>query len=396
MKKSPLNALLRFFSSFGLAIVVLLFLFLLTLLGTLEQARVGLYEVQDRYFSAFFLVHEFPNGLKLPLPGVYLLSVILSINLLVGMFVRMRPSWAKAGIYVIHVGILFMLLAGLVTHHFAIEGQMTLAPDQSSSRFSSYHEWELVVADTSTADHNKEYVVPEELFADLSRGQERTIQSGDWPFDVVVGQYARNGIPQPERSAATAKRKIVDGFFFEKLSPEKENERNLPGLYLALRDKQSGERREAILWGGSIRLSDHASLPLTVEAGGKQWDLKLQRRTWTVPFTLKLNRFIRELHPGTSMPRAFRSDVTKIEGETREDLTIKMNHPLRHKGLVFFQASFFENPRTGQMSSTFAVVRNPADQWPLVACIIISVGLLTQFGITLVRYLRSERARQAR
>ena len=55
-------------TSYATACVLLIFLFLLTLFGTLEQVDHGLYAVQKKYFESFFVVHEFA-GVPLPLPG---------------------------------------------------------------------------------------------------------------------------------------------------------------------------------------------------------------------------------------------------------------------------------------------------------------------------------------
>src|SRR5437868_15523449 len=79
----------RLFTSYGLAIVVLFCLLVLTFLGTWEQKDIGLFEVQRRYFTSLFVMHDF-GPVKLPLPGVYLLLVILSINLIFGTILRVR------------------------------------------------------------------------------------------------------------------------------------------------------------------------------------------------------------------------------------------------------------------------------------------------------------------
>jgi len=60
--------------------------------------------------------------------------------------------------------------------------------------------------------------------------------------------------------------------------------------------------------------------------------------------------------------------------------------------LVLYQASWGpSNAHPGQpLFSTFAVVRNPADQWPLVSCIVIALGLVWHFGRMLARHVRRE------
>ena len=69
-----------------------------------------------------------------------------------------------------------------------------------------------------------------------------------------------------------------------------------------------------------------------------------------------------------------------------------MNEPLRDGGLVLYQASWGpSNARPGErLFSTLAVVRNPADHWPLAACLVIAAGLLFHFGRMLVGYVRVE------
>jgi hypothetical protein len=47
------------------------------------------------------------------------------------------------------------------------------------------------------------------------------------------------------------------------------------------------------------------------------------------------------------------------------------------------------------MFSVFAVVRNPSDQVPLYACIVIGMGLLIHFGRKLVFYLKAEARKRA-
>ena len=64
-------------ASYGFVVVLLSFLLLLTLLGTLEQAEYGLFAVQKKYFDSLFLVHKLFGLIPIPLPGVYLLLALL-------------------------------------------------------------------------------------------------------------------------------------------------------------------------------------------------------------------------------------------------------------------------------------------------------------------------------
>ena len=75
-------------ASYGLAVVLLFFLALLTFLGTLAQVQMGLYEAQKKYFESFYVVHEFWD-IPVLLPGAYLLMALLFVNLLLGAILRL-------------------------------------------------------------------------------------------------------------------------------------------------------------------------------------------------------------------------------------------------------------------------------------------------------------------
>ena len=84
--------------------------------------------------------------------------------------------------------------------------------------------------------------------------------------------------------------------------------------------------------------------------------------------------------------RVYRQQLC-VEGRTDE--------PLRDGGLVLFQASFAQLPN-GQLESTLAVVKNPSDQWPLISCIIIAVGMLMAFVQKLLRYIEAQKVERSK
>ena len=82
-----------FFASYGLSIVLLLLLILLTFLGTLQQVDEGLYQVQQRYFGSLFAIHWVGGAIPVPLPGAYLLLLLGFVNVICGGIVRARKGW---------------------------------------------------------------------------------------------------------------------------------------------------------------------------------------------------------------------------------------------------------------------------------------------------------------
>jgi len=85
--------------------------------------------------------------------------------------------------------------------------------------------------------------------------------------------------------------------------------------------------------------------------------------------------------------------VTKLQDGVPQKLTISMNQPLRQSGFTLYQSGFIEpsDGGAGRWWSTFAVVRNPADQAPLWATIVMTAGLLLHFSQKLLRHVRRER-----
>lgn len=396
--KSPvawLRQLVAFLSSLGLAAAIFIFLLLLTYLGTIEQIESGLYLTQKKYFESLFLVHTIglpifgPEAhLPIPLPGVRLLLVLLFINIMLGGILRMRKGWSQLGVLIVHGGILLLLVGGFITYEFAIDGHMTLYEQEQSNVFESYHEWELAIARVQDGTKT-EFVVPADRFASLSDDEELTLKNGEMPFELTVYGYSANATPRPKGPMFEVPYPVVDGFYLEPLPLEPEHERNVAGVYSRVTGATTDEAYEAVLWGMQQQ-------PASFTVGGETWTLDLRRRRWEVPFTIVLDDFRRELHPRTSMAKAFESDVIKVEDGIEQKINISMNRPLRHKGYTFFQASWGpQNAAPGaRLFSSFAVVRNPADKFPLYACIVITFGMLVHFSMRLRKYLRAEGLRQ--
>lgn len=381
-----LKKIFNFCSSFGFTVILLLFLLLLTFLGTLDQVENGLYYTQQKYFNSVYVVHEFFGVVPVLLPGTYLLISLFLGNLICGGIIRMRKNWRRPGILIAHIGIILILGGAFTTFHYSDSGNMRLTEGQASNEFISYYDWAIEIGQPN--ENDELLIIPQEDFRNLDAGESRTFYADELPFDITLSGFAENSTPVPVGPMGAAQVSEVDGFFLETLPPEAEAEQNAAGTYITITDPKTGEEQRGILWGFSME-------PFSIEHEGVRWTFDLTRKRWTVPFTLVLNEFVRELYPGTETPKAFESYVTKIEGDSNEKLKIYMNHPLRHRGYTFFQASFgADQTGAAEFFSVFSVVRNPADQVPLIACIVISVGLIIHFSQKLFRYLQLENKRR--
>lgn len=388
-KKNPVSRAIEFFASYRLAAAVFVLLLILVYLGTLDQIENGLFAAQQKYFGSLYLVHTFFGVVPMVLPGGYLLMIVLTANLVCGGIMRMRKGWSQAGVLVMHSGILLLMAGAFITFKFSYDGHMTLYEDQRSNEFQSYHDWEVTVTEAVTEGDARQFVVDDGELHRLTGGERTSFSDPALPFTLALYDFETNAVRTPKGPMFETAAKIVDGTFLQSLDRELQNERNVAGVYATIADSATGETRDGILWG-----MDRS--PWTVTAGGKSWFVELRHKRWQVPFTIVLDKFTRELHPGTNTPRVFMSNITKIENGDSQKISIEMNEPLRYKGYTFFQASWGpQNAGPNEpLFSTFAVVRNPADQFPLYACIVITAGLLLHFSLKLRKYLRAEARRR--
>lgn len=376
--------LLAIASSLGTSCVLLALLGLLTWLGTLEQTRSGLFEVQRRYFESFVLLHDF-GPFSLPLPGANLVMCLLFVNLLLGGIVKLRKDASTFGILVAHLGIALLFVAAFVKHRYSQDGQLTLYEGQKAAHFESWFRWELVLIEDRGDGRAREHRVRHEDVVAAEDGPVRVV-SNELPVALEIERAWSNC--RPRLAGAESDDWTLDGVRLETVPDDTRAEANIAGACVAVVDPTNGLRRRALVWG-----AETGPAPLFV--AGRTWLLELRKERYEMPFTVALQKFEKIDHPRSDMPRSFASDVrvsTGVEAASARDVRISMNEPLRDGGLVVYQASWGpSNARPGQrLFSTFAVVRNPADAWPLIACLVVALGLTWHFVRKLGRHVRSE------
>ncbi len=378
---NPLAQLFRFFSSFGLAVVVLSLMLVITLLGTLSQTDIGLLDSQRKYFDSWSVVHDFHLGravIPVWLPGGMTLMVLLFINMACGAVIRIRKGWRTLGVLISHLAIMFMLAAGFVSFYFKTEGALPLFEGQTGDVYQSYHHRVIEIRkfDQNGKGEPNALVIPMDEFTDLTPGKARTFHAANLPFELQVTGYQRNArvVLDQEKSPAA-----IDGFVIKPAPVETTDEQNLSALAVTLKPKDGGEEQRAILWEAAFE-------PFTFKTADAAYTVSLTRQKWKLPFAVRLEKFERELHPGTDKPKRYTSHVTKIDAGKEDPRVITMNVPLRDQNFVLYQASFSQGANGNQ--SVFTVASNPSDQWPLWSCVAVGFGLLLHFVMSLTRFLK--------
>src|SRR5260370_20862999 len=144
---------------------------ILVFLGTLDQVNIGVYEAENRYFKSFFLYFTPPGTtLKLPwFPSGYLVGGLLLVNLIAAHLARFKFTWKKAGIMVLHSGVILFLLVQLFTSLFQVESQMRLDQGETKNYSLSYYHDELALIDTSSSDSVQVISIPASQWSNTPR-----------------------------------------------------------------------------------------------------------------------------------------------------------------------------------------------------------------------------------
>jgi len=373
--KGPLGPVLDLLSSKGLAVALLMMLFMLVLSATFHYKEIGEAGVKREYFEPWFADGLRLSGREIPLPfpGGRLVFSLLALNLLIGGLVRIRWSWRTSGIIVAHIGIVGLVLAGVVNFTLSDYGFVQVYEEQTRDYYKDYTEIEVAVWDASQKEGVDEFLIGD---ADVRSCAEagRVFSSPDLPFDLELSGFLEHSQALPKGPNWEAASPVVEGWALMRLDDEDVDPHDvLPGLTARV-------TTDAGTQVGLLNVRDVCAW--TVEAGGKTWAIHLHHARHAMPFELTVLDTTREDHPGTRTPRLYKSDV--VYGEDARKATISMNQPLREQGHVLFQNSWGVDSR-GEYSG-FSVTRNPSDQWPKWSCWVILCGLLMTFSHRLYLY----------
>lgn len=395
-------------ASLQLTVVLFVLAVLLVFFGTLAQIDFGIWTTIDQYFYSWvvwvpfdlvnkfgqvFLADYFPKDRppwsgSFPLPGGKLLGGLMAVNLLAAHLTRFRLTWKRSGVILIHAGLLLLLVGEVVTREFAVEQQMAIPEGGSADYAEDARSVELAFLDGSDPAADKVTVIPRSLLVPGSR-----VSHPDLPVDVEVLSYMKNSAfkdpgPGVDNPATAGQGREVVAVPAKEESGVATNQRgDLPSAYLRLHPKGGGPDLGTYLVS---RLFSAQNLADRVAVGGKTYRLSLRPVRYYKPYSIHLIDFRFDRYPGTNTPRNYSSQVVLKDPErgVERELTISMNSPLRHRGETFYQSSFDQT----ETSTVLQVVKNPGWLIPYVSCVVVTVGLVTHFGIYLTQFLRRRAA----
>jgi len=373
------------FASLKLTLVCLAAAILLIFAGTTAQVHVGIHEAQQRYFQSLFVWWPADvTGFRIPIfPGGHLIGAVLLLNLVAAHTRRFQWAWRKLGIHLTHAGLIIMLAGGLFTDLFAVESYMQLSPGQTREYSEDRRAMELAVSDITDPKADQVTIIPAELLQDQG-----AISHPSLPFRIEVREYHQNSrLRMLSEGPGAATRGVGTRITLEPLPRATGVDQRDVASALVEIIPSAGNSKSLGTW----LVSDALGAEQTFVCAGRTWKLALRPARYYQPFSITLQKFAHDLYPGTEIPKNFSSRVTLRDSEraVQRDVLIYMNHPLRYRGSTFYQAGF----QKGDTATILQVVRNPSFLAPYVACVIIALGLLVQFGYHLVGF--SRRARTA-
>lgn len=399
-------------ASLRLTVALFALSILLVFFGTLAQIDEGIWTVLQRYFrteiawipwQVFVRFGQVFLGVsktaeitgRFPFPGGWLLGGLLTLNLLAAHLVRFQLSWRRAGVVILHFGLLIMLVSEFITGKFADEARMTIVEGETVNFTEDPRSAELAIVDSSAPKSDDVIAIPGKL---LQHRKGETIDVPDRPFYVEVNYYYVNS-SFPEAAISGDKENHANAGMGEKKITTRlpevsglEGAIDFPSAYVTFKEKGTGKPLGTYLVSTWWSAGNGAAQKLTV--GGKTYDIGLRWKREYKPYSVTLREFKHEKYMGTNIPKNFSSDVVLTkDGEPDREQLIYMNHPLRYnaeshwllfKGETFYQADFLQDGRKG---TVLQVVRNPGWLMPYVSCFLVAVGMLLHFGQNLYRFL---------
>ncbi|MBI1368771.1 MAG: hypothetical protein GC162_08985 [Planctomycetes bacterium] len=292
----------------------------------------------------------------------------------------------RAGIVLLHGGIILMLLSELITGLFAVEGQMRIEEGHTVNYVYHTRSFELAVIRHEDETTDDVHAIPQKM---LTSGHDIVVD--DLPFDIEVDQWMANshidkvGAHGDEANPATA------GSGLEAVAhpddpvsgTNPDQNIDIASAYITVKDRKTGQPVGKYLVSGWLSFQD---IPQHVDFGDQHYDLYLRFARTYKPYSVYLVDFNHETYIGTNTPKDFSSVVRLMDSTRGVDRQVKiwMNNPLRYQGETFYQSSF----EPGDRVTILQVVKNAGWMVPYVACMIVGTGMAVHFGMNLLSFLR--------
>ena len=360
--------------SLPLTILALGLLMALVFLCTIAQVEMGTYGAVQVYMRSF-LVWWTPSGSRFSIPvfpGGALVGLVLTVNLIGSTAKRLGWNRQKAGLWIIHAGLILLFAGEFVTGAFQTDKRMSIEEGQTINFLEDYREVELAIIDRTDPASDEVFAVPASLLAKAT-----VIPLPGSPITLNVRRFFANA-ELTNRAATDPAPLATMGVgasvnIIERAPTSSEQELNLTSVLI---EPVAGGTSYGV-WLVSLALG----APQSFIHEGHAYALTMRPQRSYLPYSLTLKKFSHDVYAGTQIPKNF-SSLVRVSNPLRfeeRDALIYMNQPLRYDGKAFYQSSFGK----GDTLTILQVVENPGWMLPYVSCVLVTLGLLIHFFLRL-------------
>lgn len=343
----------KMLSSLNLFFWSMIWLMILTTVGTVEQKNIGLFAAQEKYFSSFiFTFYGFP------LPGGGLIITILTLGLIAQLLFKTKFNVKKKiGVTLTHLGAIILLGGSMITYLLGTEGSLVFAEGETKDNILDYRNYNLVIQKNDQSTPFLILPLKKSMKSDIVKSKNHMIKLNVTPTCQLI----------PNESPKSTEIGFAKMFKFV-ASDSKNPQEICTEIDFVKNGKQ-------FIYRSFLYMPKKQS----IEIDGELYEISIKNKEIKLPFKLKLLDFEKKFHQGTMISKSFKSIVEIQDGQLTFHRTIEMNSPLRYKGYTFYQSSFSEN-QNGEISE-LSVVKNQAQWLPYISSIILCIGILIHLGI---------------
>ena len=291
----------------------------------------------------------------------------------------------KAGLVILHFGIVLLIISEFVTAFYSQEGRMVIRENERQYTVDQRGLYELVFQDLSVPSSIDQSVV----VTDSEFSTDAWLTLPTLPFELQVVHYFEDGVlgrrtknPHPAAQGVLRSMEIKAKEFHK-------SEMKTPIMQIVLRNAEGEEFYSAV-----VKFKNYLKgIPVRFVYDGKYYDLFLRyqksylfSRGTSKPYCLELLDFRSDKYMGTENVRSYSSLVRLIDPDkgVNRQVLISMNTPLRYAGRTFYQSSF----TPGESGTVLSVVKNPGWTIPYLSGMLLSVGLLFHFCFLLSKFIK--------
>lgn len=338
---------------------------------------------------------------RIPDPGLRIVwqlskSLIVSMVMLAGLILLFG---ARGGNVLIHLGIGLLMLGQFVFGDRQREERISLYEGERTSVAVQTDIVELAVIDTSPADKNRVVAFDDPLILSALRNK-KPLSDEALPFEIRIEKWMSNSDMVTRRENAQAA-KDAEGALG--LPPEvalveagksggAKSEMNFASAYVSIREKETSKelgRYALTQFFNDPSVRPKPLLP-SLESGGRTFELALRFRRNIKPFSFELQDVVLEQYTGTAIPKDYSSYVRILDpsGATLQEGRIWMNSPMRFRGETYYQSQYTSAAQSPLRveQTVLQVVTNAGWLIPYVSCVLVGLGMLAHFSITLTRF----------